>query len=95
MDNARIDSRYSTLIQNIYDNATFQVNIDQDTMTDKIPINIGVRQRKTISPKLFTLALDVFKNLEWDNKGIKIDGCHLSHFRFSDDIVLISTDLTE
>ncbi|XP_050310861.1 uncharacterized protein LOC126746595 [Anthonomus grandis grandis] len=50
----------------------------------------------TISPKLFTLALeDVFKTLDWNERGIKIDGKHLSHLRFADDIVLFSQNIIE
>lgn len=37
----------------------------------------------------------VFKKLDWDGKGLKIDGLYLSHLRFADDIVLISTDIQE
>lgn len=55
-----------------------------------------MRQGDTISPKLFTLSLEsFFKKLDWDGKGLKIDGSYLSHLRFADDIVLISTDIQE
>lgn len=96
MDNARIDSRYTTIIENIYKNASLHVKIDDETKTNAIKIKRGVRQGDTISPKLFTLALeDVFKNLKWENKGIKIDGTYLNNLRFADDIVLISDDIKE
>ena len=65
-------------------------------ITEKIPIKRGVRQGDTISPKLFTLALEgVFKNMSWDEKGINIDSTYLNHLRFADDIVLISSDPEE
>lgn len=68
-----------------------QVTIDEDIKTSKIPIKRGVRQGDTISPKLFTLTLeDVFKGLDWQDKGINIDGTRLNHLRFADDIILIS-----
>ncbi|EYB83168.1 hypothetical protein Y032_0341g3004 [Ancylostoma ceylanicum] len=58
-----------------------------------IPISRGVRQGDTISPKLFTAALeDVFKNFDWSERGVKIDGERLHHLRFADDIVLIAHD---
>ena len=50
-----------------------------------------MRQGDTISPKLFTAALeDVFRTLNWENQGIMIDGEQLNHLRFADDIVLFA-----
>lgn len=96
MDDARIDSRYTNLLKNIYDNATFHVKINEDLKTAKIKVNRGVRQGDTVSPKLFTLALEnVFKSLQWEMKGVNIDGSYLSHLRFADDIVLMSSDIQE
>jgi hypothetical protein len=96
LDDARVDSRYAALLKNIYDDATFHVKIDDDLETMKIDLGKGVRQGDTISPKLFTLALEnVFKKLNWVEKGLKIDGVYLNHLRFADDIVLISTDIHE
>lgn len=96
MDDARIDSRYTNLLKNIYENATFHVKINEDLKTDKVKVNRGVRQGDTISPKLFTLALEnIFKSLQWETKGINIDGSYLNHLRFADDIVLISNNRHE
>lgn len=36
-----------------------------------------------------------FKKLPWNKKGICIYGKYLSHLRFGDDIVLMSSDVTE
>ncbi|CAF1624010.1 unnamed protein product [Rotaria magnacalcarata] len=56
-----------------------------------IPINRGVRQGDTISPKLFTAALeDVFRTLSWENRGIMVDGELLTHLHLADDIVLFA-----
>uniref|UniRef100_A0A7I4Y8T5 Reverse transcriptase domain-containing protein n=1 Tax=Haemonchus contortus TaxID=6289 RepID=A0A7I4Y8T5_HAECO len=61
-----------------------------------IPIGKGVRQGDTISPKLFTAALQwVMKSLDWDEKGIRVDGRFLSNLRFADDIVLFSSSIAE
>ena len=43
MEDARIDSRYYSIIKNIYDSATFQVKLDDDLKTEKIPLVKGVR----------------------------------------------------
>lgn len=96
MDDARIDSRYTNLIKAIYKNATFHVKINEDLKTDRIEVKRGVRQGDIISPKLFTLALEnVFKTLQWETKGVNIDGLYLSHLRFADDIVIISSSMQE
>ena len=58
----------------------------------KIKIN-GVRQEDSISSKLFTSAMeDMFRELNWQNKGILINGERLSHLRFADDITSIACD---
>ena len=57
--------------------------------SEKIKIKRGVRQGDTISPKLFTASLEsIFRRLNWENKGVKIDGEILSNLRFADDIFL-------
>lgn len=95
MENARIDSRYTNLLKFIYRNATLQVHISEDITTDKISIGKGVRQGDTISPKLFTLAMeDIFKKLPWQTNGINVEGKYLNHLRFADDIVLISNNIS-
>ena len=48
------------------------------------------------SPKLFNAGLEqVFRRLNWDNKGITINGEQLNHLRISDDIVLIGNSCEE
>ncbi len=43
-----------------------------------------------ISPKLFTATFDsIFRRLNWENKGLKIDGEFLSNLRFADDIIIL------
>ncbi|XP_030765759.1 uncharacterized protein LOC115889821 [Sitophilus oryzae] len=80
--------RHNDLIANIYSEATTTIKIHEGTK----PIFIGgVRQGDTISPKLFNQALeDVFKNLDWEEKAIKICGQYLNHLRYADDIALIT-----
>ena len=44
-----------------------------------------MRQGDTISPKLFTSTLEsIFRRLNWENKGLEIDGEYLNHLRFKD-----------
>ena len=68
----------------IYINSSMSVHLHQ-----KSNIRRGVGQRDTISPKLFTAALEsIFRRLTWDTRGLKIDGKYLSHLRFADDILI-------
>lgn len=61
-----------------------------DLATEKISIEKSFLQGDTISPKLFTLALQgIFKNMNWFQKGININGKFSSHLHFDDDIVLM------
>lgn len=50
-----------------------------------------VRQGDPLLSTLFTALLQkVFTNLNWEDKGIKINGNYLSNLRFADDIVLFT-----
>ena len=51
-----------------------------------------MRQGDNISPKLFTACLQdaIINQINWEDKEINIDGEHLSHLIFADDIVLVA-----
>ena len=52
-----------------------------------------MRQGDNISPKLFTACLQdaiIINKINWEDKEINIDGEHLSHLIFADDIVLVA-----
>ena len=56
----------------------------------------GVRQGDTISPKLFTATLQgIINRLDWEDRGINIDGENLNHLRFADDIVIITDNAND
>ena len=47
--------------------------------SNEIPIRKGVRQGDTNLPKLFTATLkDLFRNFDWSNRGVSINGKKLS-----------------
>lgn len=51
----------------------------------------GVGHGVAISPKLFRATPEeIYSQLDWTNKGLKIDGEYLNHLRFANDIVLIA-----
>ena len=55
--------------------------------SNEIPIRKGERKSITISPKLFTASLeDLFRNFDWSNRGVSINGHKLSNLRFADDV---------
>lgn len=89
-----IDDRYIEILRNLYKSATMTVQLTENT--NPIQIQKGVRQGDVISPKLFNNALeDIFKTLDWTEKGININGMYLSHLRYADDIVITAESESE
>ena len=80
---------YIEILKDTYTDSSVTVHLHKES--EKIRIKRGVRQGDTISPKLFTATLEsiiLFRRLNWENKGVKIDGEFLSNIRFADDIFL-------
>ncbi|WKY12022.1 hypothetical protein Q1695_003521 [Nippostrongylus brasiliensis] len=91
---AGVPSPYVQLLDECFSNTSTTIQLFDRKLT--IPIEKGVRQGDTISPKLFTTALqDAMMNLDWDAKGYPVDGKRISNLRFADDIVLISNSTAE
>lgn len=89
-----VDQKYINILIYIYSNNYSQVKLE--TKGSKIKIERGVRQGDPLSPKLFIAVLEnIFQNLNWKNKGIKINRCYLSHLRFADDIVVLAETAKE
>ncbi|WKY04256.1 hypothetical protein Q1695_005328 [Nippostrongylus brasiliensis] len=89
---AGVPSPYVQLLDECFSNTSITIQLFDRKLT--IPIEKGVRQGDTISPKLFTAALqDAMKNLDWDAKGYPVDGKRISNLRFADDKVLISNSI--
>ena len=82
-----IEDVYIEILKNTYTDSSVTVHLRKES--EKIGIKRGVTQGDTISPKLFTATLErIFRRLNWENKGVKIDGEFLSNIRFDDDIFL-------
>ena len=61
--------------------------------TASIPIKRGVCQGDPASPKWFSATLEqVFQELDWKEKGIRVNGTFPSHICFADDITIIAQD---
>ena len=84
----------TNLIQEMYTNV--KARVVTDVKGRYFNIEKGVKQGDPLSPILFNTALEeVFRKLDWENKGISINGKKLSNLRFADDIVLFSSDINE
>lgn len=72
------------------------IYIDKD-VSKPIQIHRGVRQGDTISPKIFTAAIEeeVFKKLDLTERGINIDGEWLTDLRFADDVALVTASVKD
>ena len=78
---------YIKLLKEIYTNISVTVHLHKESNT--INIRRRVRQRETISPKLFTTAFEsIFQRLTWETRGLKIDGEYLTHLRLADNILI-------
>lgn len=90
----KVNQKYINIIKNIYAHSTSRVRLE--TKGNPFKIERGVRQGDPLSPKLFIAVLEhIFKNLQWKNRGITLNGKHLNHLRFADDIVLLAESAKE
>ena len=75
----------------IYNSATATLKLHQDS--NKIKLQRGAREGENISPRsrMFTVCLQntVLNKINWENCGINIDGEHLAHLDFTDDIIMM------
>lgn len=94
LQNQGVPQTYINTLTNAYTGGTAQIRTDKTSGT--IEIERGVRQGDTLSPILFTAALEeIFKRAELHRMGVNINGEKLSNLRFADDIVLFSNSEEE
>ncbi|KAK6752697.1 hypothetical protein RB195_003859 [Necator americanus] len=68
-----VDASYVRILANCYDRCTTRMQLFHRPLT--ILIGKGVQKGDTISPKLFTAALQwIMKSLSWEKWGIRVDG---------------------
>ncbi|XGW34232.1 hypothetical protein V3C99_018227, partial [Haemonchus contortus] len=94
LGNQGVPTQYIRMLRELYDNFTTRIS----PFYKEVIVNVkrGVRQGDTISPKLFSAALEnIMRHLEWEDLGVKVDGRYLHHLRFADDIVLITPNIEQ
>ena len=90
-----IQRGYIAILEDIYTNATAKIHIDND-ISKAFRIERGVRQGDTLSPKMFTAAVeDIFQKANLEERGININGEMLTDLRFADDVALTTTSVKE
>ncbi len=94
LKNQGIPATYIIIIKNMYTN--LKARIKTDKLGTYFNIEKGVKQGDPLSSFIFICTLEeVFRGLEWDGKGLKINGKYLNNLRFADDIVLIAKNENE
>jgi hypothetical protein len=89
-----VEPQYINILKYLYENSTSRVQLEKTG--PPIRIERGVRQGDPISPKIFIAVLEsIISKLNWTKLGIPINGKHLHHLRFADDIVLFSERFSE
>ena len=81
-----MQEKYIMIIKETYADGTAQIRTEKHSR--EIKIRKGVRQGDTVSPVMFTAAVEeIFKRMN-SEAGININGVRLSNLRFADDIIL-------
>ena len=81
-----VQEKYINIMKETYADGTAQIRTEK--LSGKTKIMKGVRQGDTLSPVMFTAAVEeIFKRTNIE-AGININGERLSNLRFADDIIL-------
>lgn len=89
-----VSQKYINIINSVYSRCRARIRLEREGA--EFPINRGARQGDPLSPKIFTVVLEsIFRNLDWEEKGLRIDGEFLSHLRFADDIVVFAENASD
>ena len=90
-----INEGYVCILEDIYTDATSRIHLDSD-VSEIVKISRGVRQGDTLSPKVFTAAMEaIFNKLPLDERGINVDGEQLTDLRFADDVALTTSTVKD
>ncbi|XP_072048908.1 uncharacterized protein [Amphiura filiformis] len=79
-----------SLLSHVFSHETFKTE-SRESLIKISREQRGVLQGDTISPKIFTAAMEqIFKQLDLEKRGINIDGEWLTDLWFADDVALTS-----
>lgn len=82
------------VLKNVYEKAKAYIKIDRKGPVFKV--TNGIKQGDPMSSNIFNCVLEeIFRQMDWEKKGIEVGGCYLSNLRFADDIVLLNTNREE
>ena len=83
-----VQTKFINILKKAYNGGTAQIRTD--IMSEKVKIMKGVRQGDTLSPILFTAALEeIFRRVDI-REGVSINEEKLNNLRFADDIILLA-----
>lgn len=89
-----VEQEVLKVLKHLYYNSVAYIKLD--TKGTCFQLGRGVKQGDPLSPNLFNSVLEnIFRELNWEGKGIKINGMWLNNLRFADDVVLISRNMDE
>ena len=81
LKNKGIDEAYLNILRNLYSEARSVLRLQKDS--EKFKLGRGARHGD-ISPKLFASCLQhAIIKVNWENKGVRIDGEYLSRLIFA------------
>ncbi|KAG7311162.1 hypothetical protein JYU34_002159 [Plutella xylostella] len=94
LQNQGIDAGYVKILEKVYSKSMASINLETEGPT--FPLRKGVKQGDPISPLLFNSLLEeVFRSIDWRDRGIKINGINMTSLRFADDIIFVSESSNE
>jgi len=89
-----VDNKVIRILRKMYNRAKAYVKLENKGA--EFRVRNGVKQGDQLSSNIFNSVLEeIFKKLDWSEKGIKVDERYLNNLRFADDIVLISSNSSE
>lgn len=89
-----VPQKIIVILHNLYSKAKAQIKMEKTGK--EFETGRGVKQGDPLSSNIFNCVLEqAFRKVNWEKKGIRVNGRYLNNLRFADDIVLISDQLIE